>query len=351
MKRKTIVAACLLTLSALSCGRKGTTEGFPPPEEIKADSVAVGEIIKPVGAAIADGKYVVMSDDTDTVFYVYGLPDFSFMYSAMTKGEGPDEIGDAYMIKHATDYPGFSFIDYSKGNIKTCRMAATGAEPVKQIAGRGTWLEDSDDVDITCIINDTLAVGESYPFDGTNLSFIKLVDTRTGLVTDSVRSYSVVNVRRDGDNNIISINIMNVPAYESDGRTLAVCYGYTGRMDFYDISGGRLELKNSTGDKRTAEQLRETDFWKIEKGVYYNCLTSSPERVMVLRTEFETTPRPQYKYTTLSSSLLTYDWTGAPQKEYKLDKTVNNALYDPQSGKLFCFNDELDFEQVYVYGL
>ena len=335
---------CSLALLALSCGGKGASESFSPAGELAADSVAINQIIKPICATIADGKCVIMSDDTDSVFYVYSMPDFSFMYPAMTKGEGPDEIGSAYMIKHAAGYPGFSFIDYYKNNIKTYRASAAGIRSVKQISG-----DHLSDVDITCIINDTLAVGESFTFDGTNLGFIKLVDIRTGRTLDSARSYSVVNVLREGNN--MSINIMNVPDYESDGRTLALCYEYTGRMDFYDISGGRLELKKSVGDKRTVEQLRETDFWKMEKGFYYISMTSSPDCIMVLHTEFETTPLPRYKYTTLSSSLLTYDWNGVPQKEYKLDKTVNNALFDPHSGKLFCFNDELDFEQVYVYGL
>ena len=61
-------------------------------------------------------------------------------------------------------------------------------------------------MDITCIINDTLAVGESFTFDGTNLGFIKLVDIRTGRTLDSARSYSVVNVLREGNNMSINTN-------------------------------------------------------------------------------------------------------------------------------------------------
>ena len=86
------VAACAAV--AASCSADGNAAlGFDKPVEVKADSIAVNEILRPIGHAVVGDKAVVMSAGSEDLFYVYGLPDFKFLYSTGKSGEGPDDFG------------------------------------------------------------------------------------------------------------------------------------------------------------------------------------------------------------------------------------------------------------------
>lgn len=53
---------------------------------------------------------------TDDVFFVYGLPEFKFLYKAGVRGEGPDDFGFVQKIQSADgDGTGIPVTEFTKG--------------------------------------------------------------------------------------------------------------------------------------------------------------------------------------------------------------------------------------------
>ena len=107
------VAACAAV--AVSCSADGNAAlGFDKPVEVKADSIAVNEIIQPNSWTVANGYAVLTSRNTDNVFYVYSLPDFSFKYKYGTKGQGPGEFPEYISLVNdeSGDTGGFIISNY-----------------------------------------------------------------------------------------------------------------------------------------------------------------------------------------------------------------------------------------------
>ena len=88
---------------SVSCGGAGKATGFDNPIAVRADSIAVDQIIKPSQWAVCNGRAVVVSEDTDSVFYVYSLPDFGFLYTWGRRGGGPGEFPNYVRFVDGTD--------------------------------------------------------------------------------------------------------------------------------------------------------------------------------------------------------------------------------------------------------
>ena len=80
----------VLGLCACDGGEKDAG-ALPVPEVLTADSLEVHEIFRPHKFFPLGDRMVVQTLE-DTVFYVYGLPDFDFRYAQGRRGEGPDEF-------------------------------------------------------------------------------------------------------------------------------------------------------------------------------------------------------------------------------------------------------------------
>ena len=79
-------------LGLCACGGREKDAGaLPAPEVLTADSLWVHEIFRPLKFFPLGDRMVVQTLE-DTVFYVYGLPDFDFRYAQGCRGEGPDEF-------------------------------------------------------------------------------------------------------------------------------------------------------------------------------------------------------------------------------------------------------------------
>lgn len=333
--KKIFLFLAIAILFLCACGGSRQVAGFGDPVELQSESIAIDEIIKPVGWVGADGKAVVQSDGTDTVYYVYSLPDFRYLYAGGTKGEGPEELGSPYMLGNTPSMNTFWIVDWSK---ETLTDFQAGSDSLKAL----TSFKPAGEDDPVLMVNDSIAVYEGgYNLD--NLCWIKLVEVHTGKILDSVLTRAVIEVQK-GDG-WTSVNMKNVPAYISDGKTLAVKYEYTDRVEFYDISGGKFALKKAVGDPRTLEQLRAEDFWKKTQGKYYDGFAADQDHVYIM--EYDYSQEGKSPRRILSSSVLVYDWDGNPVRKYILDKPVDALLV--YKDKMFCFNTEEDFEQVYAY--
>lgn len=88
--------ALALLLCLPGCGGKtGKSDPdviFAVSQELFPDSIEVNQILVPTSLNKVNGHMVVISAKTDTVFYVYSLPEFQYLYGSVVRGEGPDDL-------------------------------------------------------------------------------------------------------------------------------------------------------------------------------------------------------------------------------------------------------------------
>ena len=87
--RKTFIF-CSLLLFIYSC----RNNDISPPEkkELKSEKKILKEIISPDFLTRIDNKLIISSSQSDSMLYVYSLPDLKYLHRTGKKGRGPEEI-------------------------------------------------------------------------------------------------------------------------------------------------------------------------------------------------------------------------------------------------------------------
>ena len=90
---------CLPALILSSCrsGQGHVKEGFASAELLAPDSIAIGQILQPTAWKNSGDKAVLLSQKTDSAFFVYRLPPFEYLYSFGATGEGPDDFSFPFL--------------------------------------------------------------------------------------------------------------------------------------------------------------------------------------------------------------------------------------------------------------
>ena len=326
-----VLTICLLSACA---GEKTDANGFADVVEIKADSIAVHEILQPRRYTVSGDKMLLLTDKGDSLMYVYRLPEAEFLYKGLRVGNGPGEIPSVYPeIVNRYEKDGFFSITCN-GILFDFTASDTGivARGAKRM-GAGK----SSDGHLPPV--DSMMVG-----DGVNAKWdavlLYLRDRVTGQVLDSAASYAVLYPGNEGHYENQSRGVQN-------GGKYAAVYCETGRIEFYDISAGKLELKKTWGDGTPAAELKNADFSARKKGTDYYESRTDGKYLYVLESCYELDD--QQTRQVKSSNVLVYDWDGNPVKKYRLDKAVDAMMAD--NGKLYAFDWNEDFEKIYVYDL
>lgn len=323
-------------LAGCSSGKGG--DCFGDAVALKADSITVNAIVDPRQWEASGDYAAILGNKTDTALFVFSLPDFEFKYSALTRGEGPDELGmwpDLYA--NADNAGGFYVEDFSK---KFTRLYIPGRDSL-------SLASSSEMKNINAVVSGKKYITSSLNFkDGKRVDYYKLADWETVEIFDSIATLGVWFEQKMGD---YTVNYQrNSPMCTSFNGKLAIVYTHTGRVDFYDLKDNKFALYKSLGDQRTREQLQE-EMPKLKDNVVggYQSVTSDKNYVYVLerQPDGEMAPGlPKYKCT-----LKVYGWDGSCAALYELDRQVTDMILHAASGKLFCYDGALDFEQVYVY--
>lgn len=342
MKKSSFFILTVLVASLLSeCGSdKGkNANGFGAPVELRADSIAIREILQPKSWVAAGDKAIVGSGKgSDSLVYVYSLPEFRCLYAGLRTGGGPGELANPYAeLVQKYDRDG-RFLLYHFGSGRMYHFTATD-----------TGFAVGDAKELTRGVDKGYSGGEllvdsDIPWDSDpNVKqnvYLYLYDMSTGNTLDSVLSQSVFSPTPG--KNYGAFKNGTISLY--NGNLCAVVYGNTGRVEYYDISSGKLEFKGAVGDNTPAEKLMEVNFdtWK---GPDYREGATDGKYLYVLVNEIRLDSHGKKQI--VSSSVLVYDWEGHPVKWIKLDKAVDNILTG--TGKIYAYDSDRDFEQVYVF--
>ena len=324
-----IVSACKPSgyTSSVAC------DDFPEVEILTKDSVKINEILIPVWMSVCDDKAVVHSMKTDDVFFVYGLPEFKFLYKTGVRGEGPDDFGFVQKIQSADgDGTGIPVTEFTNG----CTSALVfGGGSVTR-----TDVEKLRHFPMALRIDDSLGVI-------CTIKKLKVVNTFSGQTVDSVVSTQTIvenvetkwekSVYKTGSqsyNRSVMSTVRNGLVATAFGRTVVL--GYTGmdRLEFYGADdAGKLTVRSVYG----ADSV-----FSAEKDVVRGYMELIPTKDYLFARYME---RDKKGY----AGIRIFTWDGRPVKQFLLEGRCHFYEIDVRRNTIYAIDQNADFEYVYRY--
>ena len=340
-----IILSAVASAFFYACAPGKSEGGFVRTETLQADSIAIGQILDPRLWAVVGDKAVIASYTQDTLLYVYRLPEFEYLYSGLRAGGGPGELSNIYGVLPRSYSNGRFVLDDSGTKMLVLQAGEQSLEPVYYVRWEGRSAPARD------MPPDSLWVDLDYGSmvkEGKTPGRFLLRDFR-GAVVDSVPSRSFRDIKPipRSQGGFIGFGVNWTEDALSDG-TFAAVYSETGRVEFYDVSSGRFVLKAVRGDDTPVKDLMDADFEGRSSGTEYAAMACDGRYFYVLANDY-VKDSPDTGRRTVASYVLSYDPDGREVKKYALDKTVSDIL--AYSGRLYAYDRQADFEQVYVYHL
>ena len=282
-----------------ACGAGPKAPGsFDTAVEVRADSIFIHEILQPWKWGASGDKVVILVDSPDKVAYAYRLPDFKFLYSGIQAGGGPEDLintnysvvsrqADSQVLLWNPGLHGMYFTVTDTGFVAGQKLTANKDRRLETVP-------PADSLQLECSYSEASQAYCLFLYDLSQKGWIDSVSLAHQLYTEKIRQYNVV---------------CNVPNTIGNSIHYAAVYPFTGRIEFYDVSAGKLALQNMVvGDDTPPEELKKKD------------LSNSPV------------------YAQLASD-----------GKYHPDRLIHAIL--AYQGKVYGYNKDMDFEQVYVYDL
>lgn len=324
----------------LACGDKSKDmNGFGESVELSADSVAIQEILQPRRLIVSGDKMLIHTSKSDSLVYVYQLPGVKFLYAGIRTGGGPGELSQAFpeFVNRYEKDGNFTLLCNNGGRVYSFIATDTGFV-YRGMKNTGRVAKERKEGYILPV--DSMMV-DNYVNWKRDAAMLFLYDMNNRTVLDSINSQTVYSQEHGGSFQNSCLGIQNKGMY-------AAVYSETGRVEFYDISEGKLNLKQTWGDDTPAIDLKNVDFLNRREGFDYYVTCTDEKYLYILETHYRTQSKGAER-DAVDSYVLVYDWGGRPIKKYHLDKLVDGMLVG--MGKLYAFNWNEDFEKLYVYNL
>lgn len=310
---------------------------------LSADSVAIREILKPVDWHATGGKAFVVSPQSEKVVHVYDLPGFEHLYSFGTVGNGPGEFADhCGVVREA--FPDGNVRFFAQAAISAYLATDTSAVFLSQFprtkfgGNRYTLLADT-----------LLTAYYIMRRDDKTEVFYRTGGLLSGVQADSLPTYAYSDeeVINDGGRLHIKGGLYNVPRHAVYRRNFVLVYPDVHRIDFFEIADdGRFSLRKSVGDLSIPEQIAAMDWKNRAEGTYVCDVTATEKYVYTFWYDYTFSDRAMKAR---RSGMRVYDWEGRPVRAFVFDRPLNRFLLDEASGRVFAYDWQQDFDQVYVY--
>ncbi len=353
MKKIHLATAIFLVFAVISCsvsGRKyeGSFKEYVP---LQADSIRIDQIIKIDSWTRAGDKAVVFSPLSENVFYVYKLPEFSFLYSLGQKGEGPGDFSDFMKFPDGNIMNNDLYvydIGSSQGPVYVISLSDTSYTQ-KRISGirKGFNYIVSDSVWISYIpvsvdYADMSVKGRMSIWDGHGREIEKRqLLTHTGQFGFTYRDM------QNKSGLILRGDTYNKAGVTTNGKKLAVYYPDVFRMELYKLNpDGSLEFEKFYGETYTLDQLNGMDMENRKKGEGLAMLRSTDDYIYAFKYEYANNGDGREP---VRSYLEIYDWEGQGIAKYDLGRYFDKYIVDGNTCRIFCYHTGSDFDYVYVY--
>lgn len=351
-RRFYLVLIGLLCMFAICCSESSDIvdeEGFHT-QDLLADSVAIHEILQPHKIWVCGDDALVFSLSSSQMLFRYSLPDWTFVDTMGTQGEGPDDFSRFAFLLNTNRGGDLWFGDVMKPGLRRFSLTESGLDKKREVARpRG------DASALGVVYNDSLI---AYVVRSQDRSVL-----RTGSLSDSLRridstacfSIGKMDIQNSASGEIVSVSVRfyNSPELRGTGDRLAVWYpdtenlytyriGKDGKLLSDGIYGGELSFETvaahwekNPDNPRSVRLLAVTDehlyFFETEKD-----LNKKREGADVAETKY--------------AVLKVRDWSMNPVKKFVLDKkNATQVVIDPNNEKIYAYDPVCDFEQVYVY--
>lgn len=351
-----ILTAFTAVLALGACGggsQAKDAEGFPAAELLAADSIAIDEILEVNNIVLCRDYAAIYSPKTSKVLFMYRLPEWEFADSSLVAGEGPDDLSQAYLMDNNKRENALWLSEPNRQRISRYDLSGSSVRKAKSIPGTSNdWIFGGT------VCGDTLLVYSKLNFDDGEyyMYTARLADSLKKL--DTLRCFSKSEIKVTTTNGGVSkyATMRNTPSLKINGDRLAAWYGETGSMLIYRLgTDGSFQLEKSFGEPLTYEKVKNIDFKGQKKDYTENLAEVSTDHIYMIRTQYDRvpdeTPDPENPRKVVSLEVKVYDWDMNPVKKYGLDKKdARRILVDESHGKIYAYDWNLDFEQVYTYG-
>lgn len=344
------VAAVFAVVAA--CSGSGSSDASVP-VALKADSITVNEILRPVAHAVAGDKVVVMGGGSEDLFYVYGMPDFKFLYSTGKSGEGPDDFGRCRFLSSDARDQALYVDEFSKRAVKILsvgdkafygkgQIALAKKDGIyyreRAVAGGGRWLLSTKEIK-----------GDEF-----GRQYLCAIDVATGNITDSVMVHTLVSETAMKGGGVM-VKTYNDVSVLTCGDAVAVSYSMVQRIDFYTLTkDGKFSHVRSVGDvssssEEVLERAKALEADKNAKGTMVCDWQATEKYLFVLEVEIKADIEAR-KLDFLSTRVKAYGWDGRAAGVFDLEKPATNVIISPDGGRIFAYNVVTDdFDRVYTY--
>ena len=319
-----IVALFLMSILICSCtSHKKELLSLPEPAEIHSDSILVPPVIlSATRMFIAHDMLVIYEQQKDTLFSFWKLPQCQYLFSAGSKGEGPDELLllDRVFVETAN---GFKTFELPSNKIKDLKIDIVGDGRLKLYADKRLAI---DQIPLNRF---TFLSDSSYCFLSNNEEYeYTLLDKENNI--HSFSPYPDLLYGRNEDAKAYLYNMLIV--VKPDGEKFASFYAYIKMMKIYDKNGNML--KELLMEQPTDVTNDESRF------AYYSTFPYATDQyIYVLANELD-----GWKY------LQIWSWEGVPIAHYILDQSVDTFVVSEKYKKIYAISNDRD-NVIYTYEL
>lgn len=328
-----------LCAAASSCGEGSKADIFAEPRTLAADSIAVGQIIRPQAFFTGDDCVAVQTLE-DTVFYVYGLPDFRLRHTFGRRGHGPGEFPS--LSAEQSGSPGVLAV-------RTYRVAGPAVELYgfsgEDMAEKGAYRDRGYDPNFRmayAVKDDSLLVGAFIRDTPDKEHVLRLVSLATGEIKDSLTDFYQYTIPYGGREHITR-NTVHISVC---GDKLAVAYEESGTLDIYEIRDGKFCFVASPGTQAPSFDRFDPD--PRHSSLAYVALFSDREYVYAVNARTDMQALEQER--TMDVVLEVFDWTGKKIGAFRFDKKNRMPVFvDSPRKTVYAIALGEDFDRIYTY--
>ena len=332
-KRFTLLTTSIcLVLFALSCKQhkeKNIPKIFPVEKHLKATILPFDFIIARESCTIADDCLIFISRGTDTLIYVFSLPEIELINSFGTNGKGPDEFAaPPSFIKNNSDLLCLS--GNSNLSLLKCFEIDKNSKTVTLL--KEYSLKDISFLDLRNlhIINDSiLFYFECVPY--------KMQIGSYDLMQEKRIASKEIEVNEEHEQ---MIEYFNIGFLMANSQTLTYSYLYQDKIDFMHPD---FSLINAIKDENSKVYI--DDSWVNNQSIiYYTAGYAGREKFYFL---YSGCGVNEIAEGGKNRSIEVFDNKGIPLVKYYLDFPIYEFTVDEKNNKLYGWYDDDDVILVY----
>lgn len=326
---------------AAACADREKVSDFAAPTALRADSIAIHQIIKPERWTTGNDKAIILQGfGADSLFYVYSMPDFRFLYTWGARGEGPGEFPRGAKLDDMYYGDVDSLLIEERNTLRAYRADDAGFELLHERPVPRSKLF-------------VTRYSLPYGFTGERKApsqekeveyfYVRRIGDQAG-VTDSLRLNTRTETQYAQSGHAYQQRQFNPASPVVRGHRLAFVYRHIRHVDFYDLSPeGRLTPVASVGDPVDDDALARIQHSQDDPSWWAGSMTATDEYLYVLWGKSGEAPELPV--------VCVYDWNGREVRAYRLEKQATDILVARDDSRLYTRNGYEDFDQVYVYDI